>query len=250
MKHTVPGTPQPVDEQPADCPTWCRVGHTSDYCEGERAEVTTPNRGANLHAYLFQGEGDLPVVAVFSEDNHGTELDLDGVDRLIADTERFLPQLRAMREQLAGRTVQNQPSEPSDLVVAVDVARRALQSTEHTSATDRDELNRAHGNLRESLRLVLRALGSEPLTDADTLRLTGRPVGAGGCGAPAAVRIEGYSARDGFAHGSLDLVVYACAQHAGEARAEWLGGLLTHSGPTSSTVCGDRFDYTTLGGGQ
>jgi hypothetical protein len=224
------------------------------YCRSTGAEISTPDRGANLQAYLFQCEDDRPVVAVFSEDAHGTELDLDGVDRLIADTERFLPQLRAMREQLAGRPARNQPSEPSDLVVALDVARRALTSTEHTSATDRDELNRAHGNLRESLRLVLRALNAEPVTDADTLRLAADvPAGAGGCGASATVRIEGYSARDGFAHGSLDLVVYACEQHAGEARAEWLGGLLPHSGPTGSAgsaVCGDRFDYTTLGGGQ
>ena len=76
------------------------------------------------------------------------------------------------------------------------------------------------------------------------------PVGPG-CGAPATVRFEGYSPRDGLAHGSLDLAVYACADHATQARAEWLDGLLPYrTAAAGDSRCGERFDFTKLGGGQ
>ncbi|MCT9107940.1 hypothetical protein N4G69_20260 [Streptomyces mirabilis] len=72
---------------------------------------------------------------------------------------------------------------------------------------------------------------------------TGRP-----CGAPATDRIEGYSARDGLAHGSLDAIVYACPDHASEARAQWLSGLTPHSSATSGgRHCGDYVDFTADG---
>lgn len=41
------------------------------------------------------------------------------------------------------------------------------------------------------------------------------------CPRPATVAMEGYSPRNGLAHGSLDLVVTACDQHADTARA-WI----------------------------
>lgn len=69
------------------------------------------------------------------------------------------------------------------------------------------------------------------------------------CGATATVRIEGYSARYGLAHGSLDVIVYACAEHAAEARTEWLSGLTPYNTATApdSHRCGDRVDFTAEG---
>ncbi|CAM5536118.1 hypothetical protein [Streptomyces canus] len=178
-------------------------------------------------------------------------------------------------------------TEPSDLAVAIRVAQRTLDSGSTVA-------------LRESLRLVLRALDAEPATEeekarrfvdrhfpevaaflaeplyggdvdeftsdaydslADTdfddeqddekgVELLPTPVGPG-CGAAATARIEGYSPRGGVAHGSLDLAVYACAEHAAQARAEWLGDLRPHTMPLALPAkCGQQFDYTTLGGGQ
>ncbi|MEU8531575.1 hypothetical protein [Streptomyces parvulus] len=99
------------------------------------------------------------------------------------------------------------------------------------------------------------------VTMADgTVWKTGQPIGwhgtpaawQPGCGAPAAVCIEGYSPRDGLAHGSLDHTVYACAGHTADARADWLSGYTTYTctGTPEGRRCGERFDYTALGGGQ
>ncbi|MDW4904696.1 hypothetical protein RB628_04885 [Streptomyces sp. ADMS] len=68
------------------------------------------------------------------------------------------------------------------------------------------------------------------------------------CGVPATVRLEGYSAHDGRAHGSLDVIVYACPEHAGNARTEWLVGFTPYSTTVGRNAeCGDRFSFTTEG---
>lgn len=126
--------------------------------------------------------------------------------------------------------------EPTDLDVAIGVAQLLLDS------------DNAHA-LRESLRVLLRALGAEPAS-ASAPPEPHTPIGPG-CGAPATVRYEGYSPRNGLAHGSLDLTVYACEEHDSQARTEWLDGLLAYRTLTVGTSrCGERFDFTTLGGGQ
>ncbi|MEU0783256.1 hypothetical protein ABZ341_16995 [Streptomyces sp. NPDC006173] len=71
-----------------------------------------------------------------------------------------------------------------------------------------------------------------------------------GCGAPATVRIEGYSHARGSVYGSLDLAVYACQEHAHEARTGWLGGRQPHTGPSFGNACGHVFDYSKPGGGE
>ncbi|MFF5759660.1 hypothetical protein ACFY7A_30030 [Streptomyces longwoodensis] len=114
--------------------------------------------------------------------------------------------------------------EPTDLDVAISVAQQLLDSDSVLS-------------LREALRLLLRALDAEPHA----------PVGPG-CGGPATVRFEGYSPRDGLAHGSLDLAVYACDDHLEQARTEWIGDLLPHRTAALDARCGERFDFTTLRG--
>ncbi|PXX52285.1 hypothetical protein DFR70_13317 [Nocardia tenerifensis] len=67
------------------------------------------------------------------------------------------------------------------------------------------------------------------------------------CGRPAAYRVEGYSARDGQLHGSLDAIVYACAEHHDAARSDWLEGLAPHSSSRSDSdiemACGYSVDY-------
>lgn len=127
--------------------------------------------------------------------------------------------------------------EPTDLDVAISVARQLLDSDQILS-------------LREALRLLLRALDAEPATEQPAAD-THTPLGPG-CGAPATARIEGYSPRDGRMHGSLDLVVYACEQHTSHARDTWLGNLLPHTGrQVTDARCGQHFDFTSLdGGGQ
>ncbi|QTU47622.1 hypothetical protein F3K20_24885 [Streptomyces scabiei] len=125
--------------------------------------------------------------------------------------------------------------EPTDLAVAVRVAQQLLDSDNAVA-------------LRESLRLVLRALGAEPVV-VEQPPQPHTPIGPG-CGAPAAVRFEGYSARNGLAHGSLDLVVYACDDHAAQAKDEWLGGLMPYRTLPTGSRCGEKFDFTTLGGDQ
>ncbi|MFA3877559.1 hypothetical protein ABS735_28435 [Streptomyces sp. MMCC 100] len=149
-----------------------------------------------------------------------------------------------IREPLYGAAaaaVRNQLREPTDLEVAVGVAQRLLDSDQVLS-------------LREGLRLLLRALGAEPDTTAaadEPPAVTAKPTGPG-CGAPASVCVEGYSPRDGRAHGSLDHAVYACTVHATDARTDWLHGFTTYTcaGTPVDRRCGERFDHTTLGGGQ
>ncbi len=188
---------------------------------------------------------------------------------------------KGQKERAAARST---AVEPTDLDVAIRVAQQLLDSDQVLS-------------LREALRLLLRALDAEPVTEEeDARRFVDRhfpkvaaflaserlyggdvdqfvsdaydsladsdmddeqgdaephtPVGPG-CGAPATARIEGYSPRGGIAQGSLDLAVYACDQHAQQARTEWLGGLNPHTMPcVVDAQCGHSFDYTTLGGGQ
>lgn len=78
------------------------------------------------------------------------------------------------------------------------------------------------------------------------------PIGYG-CGRPARYRIEGYRARDGRMHGSLDVALYACAVHLEDARTVWMPRheMLSHlspftcTGPDSAkdTRCGEVTDY-------
>ncbi|GGK65591.1 hypothetical protein [Streptomyces flaveus] len=51
--------------------------------------------------------------------------------------------------------------EPTDLAVAVRVAQLLLAEHEHVDHEDVFALNRAHGALTESLRILLRALDTE-----------------------------------------------------------------------------------------
>ncbi|MGY2036585.1 hypothetical protein ACW9HF_14985 [Nocardia gipuzkoensis] len=64
------------------------------------------------------------------------------------------------------------------------------------------------------------------------------------CETPAVHRIEGYSARGGCLHGSLDMVVYACADHLEQARAE-LHGLTEYASSPANTppTCGEILDF-------
>ncbi|MDX2679274.1 hypothetical protein [Streptomyces soliscabiei] len=142
--------------------------------------------------------------------------------------------------------------EPSDLDVAIGVAQQLLDSDSILS-------------MREALRLLLRALDAEPgggnapstLTVADLPQSkctdsneAYTPIGPG-CGAPATVSFEGYSPRDGLAHGSLDVIVHACDEHTSKARDEWLGTLMPYrTTPGTTSRCGESFDFTTLRGGQ
>lgn len=155
-------------------------------------------------------------------------------------------------------TAVDTPAEPSDLDVAISVAQQLLDSDQVLS-------------LREALRLLLRALGAEVFTEvrenagqeniaevrkvSETRRPAAHPedhtpVGPG-CGAPATVSFEGYSPRNGLAHGSLDVIVHACTKHTTKARDEWLGGLMPYrTTPGATSRCGESFDFTTLRGGQ
>jgi hypothetical protein len=58
--------------------------------------------------------------------------------------------------------------EPTDLAVAARVAQLLLAEHERVDHTDVFALNRAHGALTEALRLMLRAVGAEPLRPAVT----------------------------------------------------------------------------------
>ncbi|MER6956032.1 hypothetical protein [Streptomyces sp. NPDC000618] len=122
--------------------------------------------------------------------------------------------------------------EPSDLDVAISVAQQLLDSDSVLS-------------MREALRLLLRALHAEPVGEQPPAE-PHTPIGPG-CGAPATTRIEGYSSCNGLTYGSLDLAVYACAEHANQAREGWLDGLRPHTGSSvGDSRCGERFDYVTL----
>ncbi|MEU0786297.1 hypothetical protein ABZ341_32550 [Streptomyces sp. NPDC006173] len=152
-------------------------------------------------------------------------------------------------------TEHDQATEPSTLAVSARIAQLLL--AEHESVDHRDlfAVNRAHGALAEALRILLRAVGVEGLPDAPVAaRAKGKPQqtdDAGrGCGAPASLRIEGYSPARGSVYGSLDLAVYACREHAHEARTGWLGGRQPHTSPSAGSPCGHVFDYSLPGGGK
>ncbi|MFI1470617.1 DUF6907 domain-containing protein [Streptomyces wuyuanensis] len=114
----IPAQPQPADEPipyrltdaalllPTACAPWCTSpdpqGHEA--CEGSDAPLPLAGQGNALHAYLFRFDGRAPVLAVYSDETIAADLDVAGVDELIADVEAFLPQLRAMRAQLAAET--------------------------------------------------------------------------------------------------------------------------------------------------
>lgn len=91
---------------PTACRPWCTApdpqGH--DTCESSEARVPLAGQGNALHAYLFRIDGRTPILAVYSDTTIAAELDVAGVDELISDIEAFLPQLRAMRAQLAAET--------------------------------------------------------------------------------------------------------------------------------------------------
>lgn len=59
------------------------------------------------------------------------------------------------------------------------------------------------------------------------MNITSSTVGT--CTAEAVVCVEGYSPRDGRAHGDLDVAVYVCEAHHETARTEWLAGLTPYT---------------------
>jgi hypothetical protein len=67
------------------------------------------------------------------------------------------------------------------------------------------------------------------------------------CPRPATVAVEGYSPRDGRAHGSLDRVARVCDDHAETART-WMGHLMPYraiQGDIGHRIpCGEITDYT------
>ncbi|MFE2812634.1 DUF6907 domain-containing protein [Streptomyces nigra] len=133
MNHTVSGVDWPVDQPvpfvvtplaerldgiPAPrtaCPSWCRVpaGRTPHICSGSEVSIPLGDTAA-LGAQLVDVDGAL-VLAVFSDDATGVDLDVDGVDALIEDVEAFLPKLRAMRDQLAAARAGSQNRSEPDL---------------------------------------------------------------------------------------------------------------------------------------
>jgi hypothetical protein len=74
---------------------------------------------------------------------------------------RSLTHLDAGVRVVADDTPQREPDEPGDLAVAIRLAQLTLASTATASHGDTDTLARAHGSLRESLRILLRALNAE-----------------------------------------------------------------------------------------
>lgn len=70
-----------------------------------------------------------------------------------------------IREPLHGAeadAVREQLREPSNLTISVNVARLLLAKHEQVDHRDLYAVNRAHGALAEALRLVLRAVDTEP----------------------------------------------------------------------------------------
>ncbi|MFE3051577.1 hypothetical protein [Nocardia sp. NPDC059239] len=69
----------------------------------------------------------------------------------------------------------------------------------------------------------------------------------GTCDQLATRSVEGFSPRDGRAHGSLDAYVYVCDDHIQTAGDEWLGDLPTTfvnvTRPSDGTVCGRMVDF-------
>ncbi|MET7514053.1 hypothetical protein ABZS88_11335 [Streptomyces sp. NPDC005480] len=155
----------------------------------------------------------------------------------------------------AGALITTLP-DPTELPAAITVARRMLATFSTVDHGDRTAVDHAHSALAESLRILVRAIDRTAreqqyaAANETADQPAAEPVGPG-CGAPATARIEGYSARDGRAHGSLDRVVYACVEHTAQARADWLDDLLPYSMPVAGTaVCGQHYDHRAMGGGQ
>ncbi|WP_327724351.1 hypothetical protein [Streptomyces europaeiscabiei] len=65
----------------------------------------------------------------------------------------------------SGAANQAAPGEPSDLAVAIRLAQLTLAST-----ATADHGDHGAGSLRESLRILLRALDAEPLTEDEAVR--------------------------------------------------------------------------------
>jgi hypothetical protein len=74
---------------------------------------------------------------------------------------RSLDHLDAGVRVVADETAQGVPAEPSDLAVAVRLAQLTLSSTATADHGDPTAVTRANGSLRESLRILLRALDAE-----------------------------------------------------------------------------------------
>lgn len=78
------------------------------------------------------------------------------------------------------------------------------------------------------------------------------------CTAPAVKVVEGFAPKGGYAHGSLDIVVYVCEEHHEDARKKWCPSFgattpYTLQGPpVYPKVCGFVADYrdTTGSGGE
>jgi hypothetical protein len=71
---------------------------------------------------------------------------------------------------VADSATQRQPDAPSDLAVAIRLAQLTLASTATADHDDPTAATRANGSLRESLRILLRALNAEPLPEDESLR--------------------------------------------------------------------------------
>lgn len=66
------------------------------------------------------------------------------------------------------------------------------------------------------------------------------------CSQTARYVVEGYGAKDGRAHGSLDVTVYACAEHLQDARTKWMKDLnpfVVQGPPRVAHRCGRRVDF-------
>lgn len=85
--------------------------------------------------------------------------------------------------------------------------------------------------------------GATPRRAGRSLAL--RVASAWNCDAGASRSIEGYSARDGRLHGSLDAYVYVCDEHIRSGR-EHLTGLATYlclTRPADGISCGRMVDF-------
>lgn len=72
----------------------------------------------------------------------------------------------------------------------------------------------------------------------------------GSCTLPATRTVEGYSPKDGLAHGELDVVFHSCEAHHQEAREQWLRGLTAYTvaqSPKPPRICGQFTDFTDNG---
>lgn len=70
----------------------------------------------------------------------------------------------------AADQVRDQLAEPSDLAAAIRVGRRVLDIYGTVDSVDIFAYAQAHGGLAESLRILLRALGAEPVDEQAAVR--------------------------------------------------------------------------------